>query len=164
MRSKKIFYEEYTTLCKVTRLLETDKHIQHGNTSVFLHCVATAYFSYSFALFLRIPFRERDLIRGALLHDYFLYDWHVKDGRKPLHGFHHSKKALENAINDIELSETEKDIISKHMFPLTPKPPKFRESLIVCFIDKLCSVYEIIIIKPYPKLQNKILKKHTKVV
>lgn len=164
MKSKKLFYEEYNILCKITRLLEAQNHVQHGNTSVFLHSVATAYYSYSFAMFLKIPVKERELIRGALLHDYFLYDWHIKEGRKPLHGFHHSNKALENAVNDIELSETEKDIIEKHMFPLTPKPPKFRESIIVCFIDKICSIYEIIIIKPYPKLQHKILKNHTNVI
>ena len=83
-----------------------------------------------------------ELIRGALLHDYFLYDWHEKDAGHSLHGFTHPGKALINACEDFNLTDIEKDVIRKHMFPLTLIPPRYRETVIVCMADKICSVYE----------------------
>lgn len=47
-----------------------------------------------------------------------------------------------NAMQEFELSEVEKDIIRKHMFPLTLIPPRYRETWIVCLVDKICSVKE----------------------
>lgn len=159
MGRKQIFYEELDFICNNTRILESGKHIQHGNVSVLLHSVAIAYYSHSVARVFRIQVSEKELIRGALLHDYFLYDWHIKEGKRPLHGPHHSKIALENAKDILDITKIEEDIISKHMFPLTPKPPKYKESILVCMVDKVCSVYEIFYRKPYNKLNQRILKK-----
>ena len=92
------------------------------------------------ALHLRVD--ENALIRGALLHDYFLYDWHLKDPSHRLHGFTHPATALRNAGEDWSLSPIEKEIISKHMFPLTPLPPTCREAWLVCLADKLCAAGE----------------------
>ena len=86
--------------------------------------------------------REEALSRGALLHDYFLYDWHVRDPLRKKHAFFHPSAALENARRVFELSEVECDIIRKHMFPLTPVPPRYREGWLVVLADKVCSVYE----------------------
>ena len=82
------------------------------------------------------------MIRGALLHDYFLYDWHEKSDDHRLHGFTHPARALKNAEEIFDLSVVEKDIIKRHMFPLTPVPPAYRESYLVCLADKICSSYE----------------------
>ena len=89
-----------------------------------------------------IRYKKRELIRGALLHDYFLYDWHR--AQKRLHGFTHPSAALTNAERDFKLSDTERDIIKKHMFPLTVVPPLCREGWIVCLVDKACSIYETV--------------------
>ena len=139
-----------------SRLASTDRFIQHGNTSCLLHTVAVAYYSASFfGKFKFLKVHKEDLIRGALLHDYFLYDWHIPDKSHSLHGFRHPKAALANAQNDLPLSDIEKDIIVKHMFPLTLRPPKYRESVAVCIADKICSVYEVFSRRPY---QNKMLQ------
>ena len=121
--------------------------IQHGTTSVFEHCVSVAKHSLLIAFFLEKRFGADidldSLIRGALLHDYFLYDWHDKEvpGRR-IHGFTHPRKALDNAVRDFELNFKERDIIRKHMFPLTLFPPRYRESAIVCIADKWCAICE----------------------
>lgn len=119
-----------------------DSFIQHGGTSCLKHTIAVAYYSILLADFMGIRYNRRELIRGALLHDYFLYDWH--DGKKGrgMHGFTHPQTAMLNADKDFELTEVERDIIKKHMFPLTVIPPVCREGWIVCLVDKLCSVYE----------------------
>jgi len=116
--------------------------VQHGSYSVYDHCVAVAYVSIAIAHALHIKVRLRSLVRGALLHDYFLYDWHKKDKAHKWHGFTHAKRALANAERDFAINDVERDIICKHMFPLNLKPPRYRESCIVCFADKICAVGE----------------------
>ncbi len=133
-----------------------DSYPQHGNTSCLLHSVAVAYYSYRAERALPIPMRERALIRGALLHDYFLYDWHDPDPSHRLHGFRHPGTALRNAERDFSLDEVEKEIIRHHMFPLTPVPPRCREALLVCLVDKACSLYEVFRPDAYPALRGRL--------
>ena len=72
--------------------------------------------------------------RAALLHDFYLYDWHTDS--PGLHGFKHPYIALSNAEKYFSLSRVERDAIKRHMWPLTPVPPRYRESLIVSIADK----------------------------
>ena len=118
--------------------------IQHGSTSVYAHSIRVAYYSLSRADFLHLRRNRRELVRGALLHDYFLYDWHEKDRTHNLHGFRHPFTALRNADADFTLSRRERYIILLHMFPLIPVPPSCLEGWIVCLVDKGCSIYEVI--------------------
>ena len=118
------------------------EHFQHGRISVFDHSINVARTSLKLAGLLGIAVNKRELARGALLHDYFLYDWHEKDKSHCLHGFRHAGTALRNARQDFSLSKTEENIISRHMFPLTPLPPLCREAWIVCIADKYCAVKE----------------------
>lgn len=92
---------------------------------------------------LHIKVDKKALIRGALLHDYYLYDWHNKS-LKDLHGFHHPKRVLRQALKEFDLTNSEIDIITKHMFPLTPFPPRYKEAILVCIADKICAWGETI--------------------
>lgn len=124
--------------------MDTERQIlQHGQTTCFAHSVAVAYVSLLLARRLRLRVDERSLVRGALLHDYFLYDWHVPDASHRLHGFRHARRALKNARQVFDLNPVEMDIIVKHMFPLNLTPPLFRESAVVCCADKICAVLEV---------------------
>lgn len=134
------FKQELEKVCKNSRMLESGRYMQHGCTSVFRHSVSVAHYSLYLAWKMHIPVDEKALIRGALLHDYFLYDWHEKDDSHKWHGFHHARKALE----DFKLNEIERDIIACHMFPLNIRPPKYRESWLVCYADKVCSGLETV--------------------
>lgn len=137
-----LFYKHFIQTARNSRLMETNNFIQHGSTSCLLHTVAVAFLSIRISEIMNININKKDLIRGALLHDYFLYDWHDGKKERRIHGFTHPNAALKNAMEDFELTECERDIIQKHMFPLTPTPPKFKESIIVCIADKICSLYE----------------------
>lgn len=145
-----LFSSELRKLIHSSRLSETKNYIQHGKTSCFKHTVAVAYISCKIADKLHISVNKQELIRGALLHDYFLYDWHDKSNKKHnLHGFTHPYDALKNADKDFSLTEKERNIIKCHMFPLTPFPPKYREGIIVCIADKYCSLLETFKSCPY---------------
>lgn len=124
-------------------------YIQHGNTTCLRHCIAVAYYSLALADLLHIPCDRMSLTRGALLHDYFLYDWHEKDPAHSLHGFRHPRTALENAAADFNLNSRERNIILRHMFPLVPIPPTCREGFLVCLADKICSLRETFSRTPY---------------
>lgn len=129
-------------------------YIQHGQTDCLLHSIAVAYFSYAAAMRLNLSLNKKCLIRGALLHDFFLYDWHESNAGHRLHGFTHPGTALENALRGWELGDIEKDIISKHMFPLVPALPRFKESILVCIADKICSAAEILRLPPSAKVRD----------
>ena len=104
----------------------TKGHLQHGNMTVHNHCMDVARYSLLINKKLQVNCNKRDLIRGALLHDYFLYDWHDKEAlanRQRLHGFHHPVTALHNAEKEFRLNNRQRDIIRKHMWPLSVVPP-----------------------------------------
>lgn len=127
-----------------SRFDQNDQYIQHGTTTVKAHCINVAQTAYFMSYRLHIKVHERELIRGALLHDYFLYDWHDKSLRNSIHGFTHPGKALKEASKDFNLTKIEKDMIRSHMFPLTVRPPKYREGVLLCIADKLCALQETI--------------------
>ncbi len=119
-----------------------ERYIQHGGTSCLRHSINVSYLSYRYC-----KDHGWDAVaaaRGGLLHDLFLYDWH-EYRRQPgerLHGFEHPRKALANAEQAFHLTETERDIILRHMFPLTLTPPRTREAYAVVMFDKYCSLME----------------------
>lgn len=120
--------------------MKTLKH--HYNSNVYIHSILVAYNCYRIAK-KNVKYNIEELVRGALLHDYFLYDWHIKEGRKGLHGFTHSKEALKNAEKEYSLTNKEKDMILNHMWPLTFfHIPKSREAWLVSNVDKLVTIFE----------------------
>lgn len=124
--------------------MQDTKHIpHHGQISVYEHCISVTYVSLLICQTLHLRIDEKSLIRGALLHDYYLYDWHVAEHWHRFHGFRHPGFALKNAMEEYELNMIEQNIIRRHMFPLTLIPPCCLESFIVCAADKMCAVYEI---------------------
>ena len=84
----------------------TKSYIQHGNMTVNQHCMNVAKYSLAISDKLHIRCNRKELIRGALLHDYFLYDWHEGEAKKPtnLHGFYHPGIALRNASREYDLT------------------------------------------------------------
>lgn len=122
---------------------QSKNYIQHGNTSIYEHSFSTALMCLYITRGLRLKVDEKAMVRGALLHDYFLYDWHVKAPDHRWHGFTHPAKAMDNARRDFSLCEVEEDMILSHMFPMTPKLPLYRESWILWGADKICSIREI---------------------
>ena len=144
VRAEKIACEvDYAArqLAQAGRLDLTREFIQHGDVTVYTHVTSVARASLSFAERLGrvgVSVDRASLLRGALLHDYFLYDWHNPD---PSHRLFF---ALARAEEDFELTPRERNIIVRHMFPLVPVPPTCREAWIVCLADKWCALRETV--------------------
>ncbi len=82
-------------------------------------------------------------MRAALLHDYFLYDWHEHDdGTHRWHGFRHPATAERNARADFAIDDVVANSIRTHMFPLTPVPPRHVEGWLVTAADKISATTE----------------------
>lgn len=122
------------------------KFIQHGHISTYEHVINVVCMSSCVDRRLHAHSDKRSLIRGAFLHDFYLYDWHDPTSNEGLHGFRHPVRALEKAESLFALNRKERNIIVSHMWPLTiTRIPKCREAVIVCLSDKLCALYETIL-------------------
>ena len=116
---------------------------QHGSVSTYEHVMYVTKVCYYLNKRLGLGSNVKSLVIGAFLHDFYLYDWHEKDGSHRWHGFSHAHTALLNASTRFSLTDKEKDIIAHHMWPLNlTKVPRSREALLVCLVDKYCSTVE----------------------
>jgi len=121
---------------------QSKTYIQHGSISVYEHSLSVARLSFSMGEFFKIK-DKRSLVRSALLHDFFLYDWHVPEKMWSLHGWTHPVTAAENAVKYFNASGKEYSLIRSHMWPYTLlHPPHYREGWIICIADKLVSAWE----------------------
>lgn len=134
-----IHHEEYLKL----------KNYWHHSSNIFDHCVQVSYKSYCVGEKLHLD--SISLARGGLLHDFFLYEWRgdrfrIKDFKNS-HAFRHPRIALNNAEKYFSINEIEKDIITKHMWPATIVPPRYKESLVVTMVDKYVAGHEYVYTK-----------------
>ena len=117
---------------------------QHRFTNCYEHSVNVATKCFIYAKRLKFKIDIPSLVRGALLHDFYLYDWREKKKEHIDHSFTHPRVALENARKEFgDLNRIEEDIILSHMWPVTFfRFPKYKESYLVCFSDKICAMKE----------------------
>ena len=144
-KEKAFFWEEVRQVCSSSRMNKSRTFYQHGKINIYVHSLRVAYICYYWVKKYHLHVDEKALIRGALLHDYFLYDWHDKEHEhKRPHGFFHPSAALCNAKQDFILTRKEENIIQRHMFPLTLIPLGCKEAWLVCMADKVCSTRETV--------------------
>ncbi|MCM1507763.1 MAG: HDIG domain-containing protein [Ruminococcus flavefaciens] len=133
--------------------LEPLKEITHHiSTTRFQHCLNVSYYSY--ALCRKLGLNARSVARAGLLHDLFYYDRKeynsLREKGQYSHSRMHSIIAVRNAEQVTDITPLERDIIEKHMFPMTVKLPKYRESYVITIIDKYCAVLEVCV----PKIKS----------
>lgn len=133
--------------------LEKLKEITHHiSTTRFQHCLNVSYYSYLVCK--KLHLNARSAARAGLLHDLFYYDrkeYNAEKAKGQLsHSMLHSKQACKNASELTDISDLERDMIEKHMWPMTKSLPKYKESYVITIIDKYCAVLEFCI----PKLKH----------
>ena len=118
----------------------------HGRVSVYAHSLNVAIMAYKINEKTGRKCDLKTLLIGALLHDFYLYDWH--DARLfvnifKMHGFTHPDIACQNAVDHFDIDENVQKVIRCHMWPLTFRRfPSSREAMIVCMADKLSALKE----------------------
>ena len=126
---------------------EMKKYIQHGQVSTYEHCERVAAVSYQVDKKLHLNSDRKTLLKGAMLHDFYLYDWHERgDGSHRLHGFSHAERAEKNAEKYVGADPKVQEVIRTHMWPLNlTRIPRTREAWIVCAADKYVSFCETLV-------------------
>lgn len=119
------------------------KNIPHHHGCVYDHCLDVAYYSYKVALKLNLDVEST--IRGALLHDFYLYKFKKRKDKSLLvegyrHSRQHPKVAIRNASKYFQLNDKEKDIIQNHMFPVGL--PRSSEAWVTTLTDKTLAIIE----------------------
>lgn len=124
----------------VVRRLRNYPH--HKSVTRFEHSLYVAYRSYRMAKW--FGWDSRAAARGGLLHDLFFYDWRDKDPNRGWHVTFHPAAACREAEAAFGLTPVERDIILKHMWPLSPHMPRYWESVAVMLMDKYCALMEVL--------------------
>lgn len=133
-------------------VLRMGDFVQHGTVSTLAHCLRVARTCYAWASALGLRVDMEDLVVGALLHDFYLYDWHDRSTSRPHHATMHPLYAAENAVELLGVSDDVRAIIESHMWPLPPgRPPRSREALVLCAADKWCSLAETLLMRRAPR-------------
>ncbi len=134
------FWETLKPLLDDENVLQMKRYTQHGKVTTYEHCleVAKACYKHSKGCDMHV------LLTSALLHDFYLYDWHQKDdGSHRLHGFHHAKKAADNAKKYFSVDEKTYQCIRTHMWPLNLfHMPRSKEAWVLTWCDKWVSLKE----------------------
>ena len=47
-------------------------------------------------------------------------------------------------MENFEITDIEKDIIVKHMFPLNMALPKYKETVVIILVDKYCGLIDVL--------------------
>lgn len=116
-------------------------YVHHHFTTRLQHSMNVSYYSFMFCRFLGWDYRSA--ARAGLMHDLYFFDNKSVDseGNKLLK--HHPFDALDNSEKTFNLNEIEKDAIVNHMWPCQSIcRPRYKESVVVSFSDKICAVME----------------------
>lgn len=133
---------------------------KHHYGSVYYHSVLVSFLAYKFSLNKKCD--SKVCAVAGLLHDFYPYPWqyskaleymdpvlycHLKM-HKPFfkkHGFVHARQALENyhKVFPEFVNEKVDNAILRHMFPLNLALPKYKESWIVTYADKVIAMKEL---------------------
>lgn len=117
---------------------------QHKGGTTYAHCVNVANAAYRLARQWRWDIDISALVRGAMLHDYYLYDTETMPYSDYRHSLVHPKLAVANAEKLFPLNAKERNIIFSHMWPIPGAPlPRSREAWLICIADKLCAQREM---------------------
>ena len=126
---------------QLNKLKEITHHI---STTRFQHCLNVSY--YSWLMCRKLGLNARSAARAGLLHDLFFYnrkEYNASKRRGQLsHSAMHAAQAAENAARLTPITDLERDMIEKHMWPATRPMPRFKETYVITVIDKYCAVLE----------------------
>ena len=124
-------------------VLRMASYVQHGTVDTLSHCRSVAEVSWWLARRLHLKVNRTSLLVGALLHDFYLYDWHGAGWR---HSYRHAECARRNAAAHFGIDERTQQVIRCHMWPISiTHVPRTREAVLVCLSDKYVSLHETLL-------------------
>ena len=150
----------YDCVCDIIdskQIQELKSITHHVSTTRFQHCINVSYYSYIVCR--KFSLNARSAARAGLMHDLFYYDRKEYNSSKSKgqasHSRKHSLEACANAEEITTITKLERDMIEKHMWPMTRPKPSYKETYIITVIDKYCAVLEFFV----PRVQRIVRRK-----
>jgi uncharacterized protein len=142
VKNRALFSEYAGDILNHELFLQTKHVFSHGTISIYEHSLAVAELAFTMAEDdSRID--KRTVVRAGLLHDFFLYEWHIPGLRYLKHGWCHPALAAEKAREVFAISDREAACIETHMWPWTLfHLPLTREAWAVSLADKIIAIQE----------------------
>ena len=139
----------YQAFLKDEKILRMKDISMHRGSNCYLHSFKVAKKAIKKSLN-RKDVNLEVVLLGAILHDYYLYDWRKDRSKLKKHGKNHPSVAINNAVKDFDISEEVKKVIKSHMWPINIKDyPKSKEAKIVSVSDKAVTIGESLTSKKY---------------
>ena len=158
-QDKKQLEEVYQSFLRDERILKMKEIAMHRGSNCYIHSFKVAKTA------IRRALRHRKgnlytILVGAILHDYYLYDWRTDRSKMRHHLGNHPYVAAENAERDFGVHETIKRVIKSHMWPVNISDfPRTKEARIISLADKHIYIKEIACSKRYKaKREGKYLR------
>ena len=132
----------YQTFLHDEKVLRMKEISMHRGSNCYEHCFMVAKRAIKRCLGShRKNINLEVVLVGAILHDYYLYDWRKDRSKLKHHGVRHPSIASDNASRDFDVSPQVKKVIETHMWPMKFKEyPKSREAKIVSLSDKAVAI------------------------
>ena len=137
------YYSYVRDLLSDRTVLSLGNFRHHIGTTRFQHSLNVSY--YNFRLCKLLHLNARSAARAGLLHDLFFYDRKNHEKIMRSHSEEHAVTALYNASEMFPINELEGDMIINHMWPMTRRLPRHRETYIITLVDKFCAVAEVMV-------------------
>ena len=134
--------KKYLSLC--TDLLCDEKvksmanYRHHKSITTHYHSVYVSFYVMRVCDKLHVS-HEREIVRAALLHDFYLYEWYTEKHEEN-HIFYHPKESVKNIEAHFgALTPRQKNMVLSHMFPTSKVMPRYLGSWILTLTDKCCA-------------------------
>ena len=97
------------------------------------------------------------LLTGAMLHDFYLYQWYTEK-HEEYHIWYHPKQSVKNIESHFgKLTDMQRNMILSHMFPTCVELPKSEGAWILTAADKRCALADYFkISKKFVPIYNEI--------
>lgn len=122
-------------ILKNEEFIKLKYEIHHG-ISRLDHSLNVAKLTYLFCCKFHLK-KTNKATRAALLHDFFLSQ--EVPGIKFIN---HPSVAVSNSLKYFAIDSFQENIIASHMFPMSKTIPKYKESWLISFCDKLAAIKE----------------------
>ncbi|MBQ7250573.1 MAG: HD domain-containing protein [Bacilli bacterium] len=158
-KEKRELEDIYQSFLHDEKILKMKTISMHRGSNCYIHSFKVAKTAIRRALRHRKGNLHTILI-GAILHDYYLYDWRADRSKMKSHLSHHPYIAAENAERDFGIHEPIKRVIKSHMWPVNfTEFPKTKEARIISLSDKHIYAKEIFCSKRFKaKREEKYLR------
>ena len=115
----------------------------HQDTNTHFHSVYVSYRVMKMCEALEL-INTREVVRAALLHDFYLYQWYTEK-HEEYHIWYHPKESVKNIEAHFgEMTPLQKNMILSHMFPTCVELPKSKGAWILTLCDKRCAIEDYI--------------------